>query len=75
MIVSADTLSLLNKKIILLADRHGASPQGTQQLDHFMAILAELRNPLHILVEQPPSLYYRHAKTLGVLTGIAKRVR
>jgi hypothetical protein len=75
MIVGADTLSLSDKKITLLADRHGACVEGAQQLEHCMAILAKIHKPLHILVEQPPDLYYQYAHALGVLTGITKRIR
>ena len=40
-----------------------------------MACLLKLREPLHILVEQPPALYYRFAKLLGLLTGITKKIQ
>lgn len=75
MITCADTLSLSDKRITLLSDRHGVCGHSAKQLESFVAVLEKVEKPLHLLVEQPPDLYYQYARTLGLLTGVTKRVR
>jgi len=75
MVTHVNSFCLPNKRVTVLADRHGARESGAHQLEQFMVSLAKLSGPLHILIEQAPDLYYQYARTLGVLTGIATRIR